>query len=363
MSAQDDDSDKSFDATPQKLIEARRKGEIAKSADLMTAAAYAGLLVAFAMSGLQSVEAFGTTLMVLIDRSAELAPLFFGGAETAPMGGVLRNVTLAMLPIFALPALAVILSVFAQRAWVFAPSKLKPKLSRISLIANAKNKFGRGGFFEFFKSFTKLCVYSICLALFIDARMPQIVSVLQTSPSIAVALLAKLCLSFLFVVVLISGIIGAIDAVWQHKEHLRKNMMSRKEIMDENKNAEGDPHIKQERRMRALAISQNQMLRDVPTADVVIVNPTHYAVALKWSRKRGEAPVCVAKGVDEIAAVIREIAIESNVPLHSDPPTARALHATTEIGEEIAPDLYQAVAAAIRFAETIRRRAKARGTI
>ena len=102
------------------------------------------------------------------------------------------------------------------------------------------------------------------------------------------------------------------------------------------------------------------MLTDVPEASVVIVNPTHYAVARKWSGAPGTAPVCVAKGVDEIAARIREIAIKNGIPIHSDPPAARALHATAEIGSEVPPDLYGPVAAAIRFAEEIRRRMKGR---
>ena len=361
MSGQDDESDKSFDATPQKLIEARRKGEVAKSVDLMTAAGYAGLLAALLLAGKTMIENAGTALMVMLDRSAELAPLFLSGAGTVPAGGMIKDISTSVLPLFLVPAIAVILSVFAQRAWVFAPSKLAPKMSRISLISNAKNKFGRGWIFEFFKSFTKLTVYSICLALFLKVRLPDIVAVLQTNPSIATAYLAQLCVAFLFLVVLISGVIGGIDAVWQHKEHLRKNMMSRKEIMDETKNAEGDPHLKQERRQRAMSISQNQMMGDVPKADVVIVNPTHYAVALQWSRKKGEAPICLAKGVDEIAAAIREAATAAGVPLHSDPPAARALHATTEIGDQIAPEHYSAVAAAIRFAEDMRLRAKARG--
>ena len=102
----------------------------------------------------------------------------------------------------------------------------------------------------------------------------------------------------------------------------------------------------------------NRMMSDVPTADVVIVNPTHYAVALKWSRKPGAAPTCVAKGVDEVAARIREAAQASSVPIHSDPPTARALHATVDLGQEILEEHYMAVAAAIQFAEKMRHRAR-----
>lgn len=358
MSGQDEDTDKSFEATPQKLLDARKKGEIPKSTDLMTAAAYSGLLVALLLTGPAAIRDIGSFLMVMIDQSADLAPLVLDGAPQPVLGGLFWSVILGLSPVFALPAAAVILAILAQRALVFAPSKLTPKMSRISLISNAKNKFGRNGLFEFAKSFTKLCVYSICVAIFIRIRLPEMLGVLQTSPHLVLSLLAELCVAFLFIVVLISGFIGGVDAIWQHFEHLRKNRMSHKEIMDETKNAEGDPYLKQERRQRAMSIAQNQMMAEIPSADVVVVNPTHYAVALKWSRLPGEAPVCVAKGVDEIARTIRDRAAEHGVPIHSDPPTARSLYATTNIGDQIEPDLYRAVAAAIRFAETMRRRAK-----
>ena len=134
--------------------------------------------------------------------------------------------------------------------------------------------------------------------------------------------------------------------------------MSHKEVADETKEAEGDPHLKQHRRARAQMAASNQMMAEVPTADVILVNPTHYAVALRWDRKPGTAPLCVAKGVDEIAFRIREIAQEAGVPIHSDPPSTRALFETTEIGSEIAEEHYAPVAAAIRFADEIRQKAK-----
>lgn len=360
MSGQDEETEKTFDATPQKLLEARKKGEVAKSNDLLAAAGYAGLLVAFFMNGNDSVRQVGTAMMVLLDQPDQLAPLFFGAAVAPPMAGLMLPVIWGFVPFFLFPAAAVILAALAQRALVFAPSKLAPKLSRLSLITNAKNKFGRDGIFEFFKSFTKLAVYSIVVALFIEARMPEMIAVMQQGPHQVLGLLAELCIIFLIIVVIVSGLIGAIDAVWQHFSHLRKNRMSHKEIMDETKNSEGDPHLKQERRQRAMTVAQNQMMADVPKADVIIVNPTHYAVALKWSRAPGEAPVCVAKGVDEIAHIIREKAQDAGVPIHSDPPTARALFAATSLGDQIAPEFYGAVAAAIRFAESMRRKAKAR---
>lgn len=361
MSGQDEDTEKTFDATPQKLLEARKKGEVAKSNDLLTAAGYAGLMIAIMMTGSSASRRAGTAMMVLLDQPDQLAALFFGSSIAPPFAGLMQSVLASFIPLFLFPAVAVVLAVLAQRALVFAPSKLAPKLSRISVISNAKNKFGRDGLFEFGKSFTKLIVYSVVVAYFIRAHLPKMISVVQSGPHQVLALLAQLCLALLFIVVLITGLIGVIDALWQHFSHLRKNRMSHKEILDETKNAEGDPHLKQERRQRAMSISQSQMLAEVPKSDVIIVNPTHYAVALKWSRSPGEAPTCVAKGVDDIAAAIRKAAQESNVPIHSDPPTARSLYAMTEIGDEIAPDFYQAVAAAIRFAEKMQRTARARG--
>lgn len=360
MSGQDDESDKSFDPTPQKLLEARKKGEVAKSVDLYTAAAYAGLTLTLVAVGSQSLSSFGESMMTLLDQSADLADALFTGGPSPVMGGIFLSTTVALAPIFALPALAVLVAVLAQRAFVVAPSKLQPKLSRISLIQNAKQKFGRSGFFEFGKSFVKLILYSACLTLFLVARLPDMIGIMHASPGIVVILLAEMCVAFMFVVVIISTLLGGVDAVWQHHEHIRKNRMSRKEIMDETKNSEGDPHLKQERRARAQAISTQQMMADVPMADVIVVNPTHYAVALKWSRQAGTAPICVAKGVDETALRIREVAHQSAVPIHSDPPTARTLHAVTKIGEEIHPDHYAAVAAAIRFADKMRALARDR---
>ena len=361
MSGQDDSSDKSYEATPQKLLEARKKGEIARSTELLTAASYTGLFVAFTVAGYSGLTYLGSSMSVIIGQSAQIAPLFFGGAAATPAQGILEAVAWSTLPIFTFPAIAVLLALFATRGIVFAPVKIQPKLNKISVIANAKNKYGRNGLFQFLLSFLKLIIYSLCLVFFLYARLEEMVAALQTNPQTTVVLLAEICLDFLIVVVIVSAVIGGIDAVWQHFEHQRKNMMSRKEIMDETKNSEGDPYMKQERRQRAQALANTQMAAEVATADVIIVNPTHYSVALKWDRRPGQAPECVAKGVDEVALRIREIAAENDIPIRSDPPTARALHATTEIGDQISPEHYKAVAAAIRFAEAIRQKAKGRG--
>jgi flagellar biosynthetic protein FlhB len=132
--------------------------------------------------------------------------------------------------------------------------------------------------------------------------------------------------------------------------------MSDDELRRENKENEGDPHLKMVRREKAKALSVSRMMLDVPKANVVIVNPEHYAVALKWSRESKRAPVCVAKGVDHLAAKIKEIAAASGVPIRSDPVTARAVYATVKVGREIERAHYAAVAAALHFAEAVARR-------
>jgi flagellar biosynthetic protein FlhB len=258
--------------------------------------------------------------------------------------------------------LFVLLTLFAQRAVVFSFSKVAPKLSKISPISGAKNKFGPKGLFEFAKSAAKLGLVSALLMWFAMGKLDEMLVALMTSPAQIMVQLSSLLIEFLTIVFVMSLIIGGIDYLWQSAEHIRKNMMTRQEVTDEAKQSDGDPHHKQMRRQRAYDIAMNQMLADVPTADVVIVNPTHYAVALKWDRASKQAPVCVAKGVDEIAARIREVASSSKIAIHSDPPTARALFASVDVGAVIKPDHYKAVAAAIRFAEDMRTQARNRVT-
>lgn len=360
MSGDQTDEDKQYEASQKKLDDARLKGEVPKSVDLTTAAAYAGFLVAAMAAGPGSLFALGTALQTLLDRSDELARIAFSGAQAPLMGSVLQSVFWYMGPWFVIPAALAILMVIAQRAFVVAPSKLVPKLSRISPISGFKNKFGRQGLFEFAKSTSKLILYCIILGFFLMTQRDRMVGSLYLSPSFIAAELGRLTVMLLLIVLVIASVLGIVDFLFQRAEHLRKHRMSRKEMMDELKHSEGDPVMKQQRRQKGVDIAMNKMLVDVPAADVVIVNPTHYAIALKWDRLPGSAPICVAKGTDEIAARIRELAAEHAVPIHSDPPTARALHASVDIGQQIEQEHYQAVAAAIRFAESVRTRARGR---
>ncbi len=357
--ASDDSAEKEHEASAQKLQKAREKGELVRSADLNMTAALAGFVLAASMSGGTIMRDLGATLRLLLEQPDQMSGPFL--ASMAPVGGLLGATAISLLPLAVFPALLVIVSVLAQRSLVFAPTKIAPKWSRVSPFATARQKFGLSGLFEFGKSVVKLVVVSAVLAGFLISRGPQILGTLYVPPAMGMVVLGDLVIQFLLLVVLVVGIVAGVDFAWQAAQHARQNRMSRQEMLDEHKEQDGDPHTKAQRRQRGMDLATNQMLADVPRADVVIVNPTHYAVALKWDRAAGRAPVCVAKGVDEIAARIRERAIEAGVPLHGDPPAARALYATVDIGQEIGPDHYRAVAAAIRFAEAMRKRARNRG--
>lgn len=353
--SEEDDSSREFEPTPHKLEEARKRGDLVRSAEITVAAAYGGFVIVALGFGKIGLETFGQKAAVLLDQADGLSGQLFGGG-TALAGGVMGSLLIATLPWFFIPALAVLAALLAQRAIVVAPDKLMPKLSRINPIANFGQKFGRSGLFEFLKSFVKLVVIAVILGRFVMNEISAILLTQNYEAPLVVMQFLELIAQFVLLMMFLAAVIGGVDYLWQRSEFLRRNKMSRKELMDEMKQSEGDPHIKAQRRQKAVEIATRQMVADVAKADVVIVNPTHYAVALKWERGAKKAPVCVAKGVDAIAARIREVAIEAGVPLHSDPPTARALHASVEVGEEIRPEHYRPVAAAIRFAEKMRRR-------
>lgn len=354
MAEDPSEESKPHEPTRRKLEKAREKGDIPRSTDVTSATAYAGLLLALVALGGQVATGIGTLGSVLVGQSDALAGLFFGASGAPATGAVLRTTLVSVAPVFVAPAVLVLAVLVAQKGIVFAPEKLVPKLSRISPVANAKQKFGLSGVFEFAKSFVKLVVFSIAVVLYLSHRTDDLVTSTTQDASQSALAVGQMAAEFLGIVVVIAALIAAVDWLWQIAEHKRRNRMSHKELRDEMKETEGDPMLKDKRRQRGMSIAQNAMLADVPQASVVIVNPTHYAVALKWETGDAGAPVCLAKGVDEIALRIREAAEAAGVPLRHDPPTARALHATVEIGEEIATDHYGPVAAAIRFAEALR---------
>jgi len=308
-----------------------------------------------------AVERAASVLMVFVAHPDRLAGRILGPGGPKMTGAIMAEALWALAPLFAVPIAAVLVSLFAQQALVFSGDKLKPKLSRISPIANAKQKYGPTGLVEFAKTTVKLTAIGAALFFYLAGDLDRMVGTARSEPRVLGALMMESLVVLLGLTALIAIAIAGIDLVWQRFDHARKLRMSYQDLRDETKQSEGDPHMKAQRRSRAEAIATNRMLLDVPKADVVVVNPTHYAVALRWSRAKGTAPVCVAKGEGEIALRIREVAETARVPIHADAPPARALHAAVELGREIPPEHYRAVAAAIRFADRMRTAARARG--
>ena len=349
-----EDESRDHEPTQKKLDDARTKGDLPRSADLtgaMVMLAFAGVAL-FAGAGL--LAAFGRAAAGLIEGIG--AP-----GRTGAAGGAVLAMLWPTLPFLLVPALAAALSIAAQRAWVFAPKKLQPDLKRLGLIANAGRRFGRQGMVEFAKNVAKLVATAALAGWFIATSLPELLLAGRIDGRPAAVVPVVVLGRFLVLAAGLALAFGAIDYLWQFFDFRRRNRMSHQELKEEFREAEGDPHMKGERRARARAIAMNRMLADVAKADVVIVNPTHYAVALRWARGTGRAPVCVAKGTDAVAARIRERAAVHGIPIRSDPPTARSLHATVEIGREIGRDQYAAVAAAIRYAEKMRAQVRARG--
>ena len=357
MAEGDTAQEKSHDPTPRKLEQAREKGDIPRSQDAQTLAAYLGLFVAMAAGGTWAARLTGETLMAAYAHPESLAQEILGPAARETLAGLLGPVFLATLPLVAAPAALVVALLVAQRGVVLAPDKVAPKLSRISPLENAKQKFGPTGLVEFLKSFVKLVAVGAVLGIVVAGEIDRLPGHAGLAPRLMGGLLAEQFEAMMTGVLIVAAAVAFLDLAWQRHDHVRRNRMTHEEIKEEGKQVEGDPHMKAERRERARQVATNRMLRDVPEASVVVTNPTHYAVALKWDRAPGTAPVCVAKGADEIARRIREIAEEAGVPVHQDPPTARSIHALVEVGEQVRPEHYRAVAAAILFAERMAERA------
>ena len=361
MSGDDDSAaEKTHEATPRRLEKAREEGDLPRSQDAQTFAAYIGFTTAMGLAGGWAASWLGTALLPFLDRPQELAQQFTSaGADEATMA-LLGRIAPPVLMLVAAPAAVILVLLIAQRGIVFAPSRILPKLSRLSPVENAKNKYGVRGMVEFAKSVVKLGALGVVLAITVWGEADRLALYAGTDARFTGHVLAHQFRLVMTGVLLVAGALALFDLIWQRFDHQKRMRMTHQELKDEGKQAEGDPQMRAQRRERGRQIANNRMLLAVPEADVVIANPTHYAVALKWPRQEGSAPVCLAKGIDEIALAIRARAEQAGVPVQSDPPTARSLHALVEIGQEIRPEHYQAVAAAIIFADEMRRKARER---
>jgi flagellar biosynthetic protein FlhB len=348
--AEESGQEKSFDPTESKLREERKKGNIAQSQEVSGLSLYLALgLVIVAVAGpvCQALMILLTGFLVHPETLGE--QILHGVKGSNPLG----KIVWVLAPVFGLFSVAIFVALIAQRSLVFAPDRIKPKLSNVSPLSNAKKKYGKDGLVEFLKRGVKLSVVTIFATLYMIRLVKDVAPKIDRSELLLFQMLQSEALILLGWMIVATIAIALVDAPWAWWTHRQKLRMTYEEIKEDNKKQEGDPHVKAERRARAQAIAKGTMLRDVATADIVIVNPTHYAVALKWDRASGSAPICVAKGVDHFAAAIREKAKDADVTIHSDPPTARAIYAVVEVGEEIRPEHYAAVAVALKLARSL----------
>ena len=355
---QNSSADKSHEPTPQKLKKSREQGDVPYSNEATSAATYAvfflGILI---LAGWITMDVL-SGLAPFLSNPEAFASAFSAGDARGAAAEITFRTFRSTLALLALLAIGAIVAVGTQRSFAFSPSKIKPKLSRLSIVDNAKQKYGPNGLADFVKKAAKLSAIMGILLFAVKDRFNDLPTLVGMPANSLPVYFFNEAIFFIGLITGVAVVIGGLDIPWRVFQHRKRLRMTHEEVKRENKETEGDPLMKSVRRQKAEAIATNRMMADVPSADIVIVNPTHYATALKWDRERGGAPICVAKGIDEVAARIRKTAAENGVPIRRDPPTARSIYALVDIGQEIKREHFAAVAAAIHYADQVRKDAR-----
>ncbi|SFP23765.1 flagellar biosynthetic protein FlhB [Geodermatophilus dictyosporus] len=337
--------------TPKRLKEARKEGQIPRTQELGT---WAGVAVASALLPMLVGNAFDAVgrLFVQVGTVAQHPET---EAVTRLLGVALDAFLSTLLPTAIGLMLVGALASAAQGGVTASAKPMKPTLKKLNPFPGMKRMFGTHGLWEAVKAVLKTAALGTVVAV-TSSRAQTLVSASGALPLSTVVSTFADSAVLMFRVVAVTGLVIAVaDYVIVRMQIMKKLKMSKYEIQQEHKQSEGDPHVKAQRRATQMAMSRNRMMADVATADVLLVNPTHVAVALRYEPERG-APRVVAKGADELAAKLRERAAEARVPLVQDVPLARALHASCEIGQEVPPQLFTAVARVLAFVMQLGRR-------
>jgi flagellar biosynthetic protein FlhB len=359
--AENDGQERTEQATPKRLEEARRKGQIPRSRDLSTAAVTLVGGAALYMLGGQITGQMAEMMRRSLSLSREEA------TDTAHMLPSLANAAADGLwlsaPVLGAITLAAIIAPLALGGWSFATQAMAPQLSRLNPIEGIKRMFALRSLVELAKAMAKFGVVAIVAAIVLWNDAPTLMALgrepLQQAIGHAVQISGKALLIISAGLLIIAGI----DVPYQLWQYAKQMRMSREEIRQEYKEAEGSPEVKGRIRQLQQQMARQRMMQEVPNADVVVVNPTHFAVALKYDEKRMRAPIVVAKGVDLVAARIREVAGEHAVPIFEAPPLARVLYRNVDIGEEIPGNLYVAVAQVLTYVFQLRVAKRAGGPV
>jgi flagellar biosynthesis protein FlhB len=351
MAEEQDNSQRTEDPTQKRLDDALKRGDVVKSQEVTTWFIIAGgTLVLVAFSGGMG-DGLTTTLRGVIANSHDLRVDGKGLMWLSQKLGI--EVLSALAIPFLLLALAAVAGNIVQHRLVWTTDVLAPKLNRISPMAGAKRLFSAQAIANFVKGLLKLTVIGAVLTVLLWPERHRAEGLALTDPAAILAVTKGLSLKLLGAVVAMLSVVAAADYLFRYRQWYERQKMTLRELKDEFKESEGDPTIKGKMRQTRHARMRKRMMAEVPKATVIITNPTHYAVALKYERGM-DAPICVAKGVDAVAFKIREVGTENSVPIVENPPLARALHATVEIEQAITPEHYKAVAEVISFVMRLR---------
>ena len=342
-----DDAEKTEDPTEKRKEEAREEGQVPESQELNTALTllFSFIVLFFVMpSMIEEIISFITKVYTqYFDMNFNM--INFHNLIMEVMLFILRLVA----PIFIMIIIIGVLSTILQIGFLFSPKIVQPDFKKLDPIQGVKQIFSKDTLMELVKTVSKIILVVGIAYVTIIKKVPQFLLLIYSNLNKTIAFLSDLSFALGMRVSLVFLVLGIGDLFyqrWSHKEDLK---MSKKEVEEERKQTEGDPEVKQQRKQQQQEMAQQRMMQDVPDADVVITNPTHFAIAIKFDIETMEAPVVLAKGQDDIAQKIKEIAQENEIEIVEEKPLARALYRMVEIGEQIPAELYQAVAEILAY--------------
>ena len=346
-------AEKTEQPTAKKLDDARKEGQVAKSQEIATAFTLLALFVI-----IRVIYPFmGTNFQTLFERVynniPNVARTYDGMLPVAYIRSILTNAILTMLlisaPFFIVAFIIAFLSDLVQVGFKPTGKPLQPKLSKLNPISGMKKIFSARKLFDLGKSILKLVVMGAVIFSFFTGRTESLFLLYDMPLKQAIGLMGNLIIDLGFRIAAAYMVIAFIDLIYQRRKFNKDMMMTKKEVKDEYKNSEGDPQVKGAQKRRMMEASRRRMMQQLPQADVVITNPTHYAVAIKYDAEESDAPVVVAKGADYLAQKIKEIARDNKVEIVENKPLARMLYANVEVGEMVPPELYKAVAEVLAY--------------
>ncbi len=346
-------AEKTEQPTAKKLDDARKEGQVAKSQEIATAFTLLALFVI-----IRVIYPFmGTNFQTLFERVynniPNVARTYDGMLPIAYIRSILTNAILTMFlisaPFFIVAFIIAFLSDLVQVGFKPTSKPLQPKLSKLNPISGMKKIFSARKLFDLGKSLLKLVVMAAVIYSFFTGRTESLFLLYDMPLGQAIGLMGNLIIDLGFRIAAAYMVIAFIDLIYQRRKFNKDMMMTKKEVKDEYKNSEGDPQVKGAQKRRMMEASRRRMMQQLPQADVVITNPTHYAVAIKYDAEESDAPIVVAKGADYLAQKIKEIARDNKVEIVENKPLARMLYANVEVGEMVPPELYKAVAEVLAY--------------